>query len=203
MSVYEILLIGAALAMDAFAVSVANGMAEPRMRVRKRLLIAFAFGFFQFFMPLVGYLCGAAFSSVVEKIAPYLSFALLAVLGGKMMFDYFGGRRARAQSGCIRPMLVFRKSGALTAGRLFVQAVATSIDALAVGVTLLAQERTGGLPAHVAVCALVIGVVTFLLSGIAVGLGNRAGAKFADEAGLAGGLVLTGIGLKLLLEGIL
>lgn len=203
MSIYEIVLIGAALAMDAFAVSVANGMAEPRMRIRKLLCIAFAFGGFQFFMPLVGYVCGAAFSSIVEMIAPYLSFALLALLGGKMIFDYFAERFARNRSGAIKPLLCLHKSGGLTAGKLLAQAVATSIDALAVGITLLAQERTGGLPAHVAVCALVIGAVTFLLSGIAVELGKRAGAKFTDEAGLAGGLVLVAIGLKLLLEGIL
>lgn len=203
MSIYEVAIIGVALAMDAFAVSVANGIAEPRMRMRGQLCIAFAFGGFQFLMPLVGYVCGSAFSFLVEKIAPYLSLALLAFLGGKMIFDYFAETLSRRKAQFIKPPLSQNGKGGLTAARLLVQAVATSIDALAVGVALLAQEQMGGLPAHVAVCALVIGIVTFLISGIAVTLGKKAGGRFTDEASLAGGLVLVGIGVKLLLEGIL
>lgn len=203
MTIYEVVIIGVALAMDAFAVSVANGIAEPRMRMRGQLCIALAFGGFQFLMPLIGYVCGSAFSSLVEKIAPYLSFALLAFLGGKMIFDYIAETPARSRAQSAKPFLFQRGKGRLTAGRLLAQAVATSIDALAVGVALLAQEKTGGLPAHVAVCALVIGVVTFLISGVAVTLGKKAGGRITDEANLAGGLVLVGIGLKLLLEGIL
>lgn len=203
MSIYEIVIIGVALAMDAFAVSVADGISEPRMRMRKQFGIAFAFGGFQFLMPIVGYVCGSAFSFLVEKIAPYLSFALLAFLGGKMIFDYFAETLSRDRAHSIKQPLSPSGRGGLTAGKLSAQAVATSIDALAVGVALLAQEQTGGLPAHFAICALVIGMVTFFISGIAVTLGKKAGGRITDEANLAGGLVLVGIGLKLLLEGIL
>ncbi len=203
LSVTEIVLLGAALAIDAFAVSVANGIAEPRMGMWKKLLCAFFFGAFQFFMPLVGYACGTAFSSVVEKIAPYLSFSLLAFLGGKMIFDYVKERRARLRSPCTQAPLARSGGKGLTVFKLTAQAVATSIDALAAGVAMLAADGAGGLPAHIALCCFVIGVITFVLSGVASELGNRAGSKFTDEAGLAGGLVLVAIGIKLLLDGIL
>lgn len=189
--------------MDAFAVSVANGIAEPRMGTGKKLLCAFFFGAFQFFMPLLGYACGTAFFSVVEQIAPYLSFSLLAFLGGKMIFDYRKERRARLRSPYIKPLLMRSGGQGLTVFKLTAQAVATSIDALAAGVAMLAASRESGLPAHIAICTLVIGAVTFALSGVASELGKRAGSKFTDEAGLAGGLVLVAIGIKLLSEGIL
>lgn len=201
MSVIEVILLGGALSMDAFAVGLTNGMVEPRMKQRKLLLIAAFYGGFQFLMPMVGYFGGSVFSALVEKIAPYLSFVLLAYIGGKMIYDSIRGE----EHGLVplsggRP-LVEKKT--LGLGKLFAQAVATSIDALAVGVSLLAQEIAGSLPFPAVICAVVIGCVTFTLSTVAVTLGKTAGNKFADKAETAGGFVLIAIGLKLLLEGIL
>ncbi len=195
MEIWEIVLIGVALSMDAFAVGMTNGMEEPYMRARKMILIAGVYACFQFLMPVLGYYCGSAFASLVEMIAPWLSFFLLSAIGGKMVFDFIKeSGRARTSAFAPRSVLGF--------GKLLLQGVATSIDALAVGVTLLAAEKTSGLPLHVAFCALVIGGVTFALSLTAVGLGKRIGDRFADKAELLGGLILIGIGIKLLVEGL-
>ena len=210
MSVWEIILIGIALSMDAVAVGMTNGMTEPKMAIKKMLLIAFAFGAFQFLMPVLGYYCSYAFAEFVSKIAPWLSFALLGFLGGKMIFDFakefLAAKRERSQadaeSGTESETTTGSapKSAKLGLGKLLVQAVATSIDALAVGVTLLAAETQKGLPFHVLLCALVIGVITFSLSLGAVFAGKRVGNRFADKAALVGGLILVGIGLKILIE---
>ena len=193
MSILDVILIGIALSMDAFAVSLSNGMAEPKMNYRKMLLIAGAFGLFQFLMPLLGYGCSYAFASLVEKIAPWLSFALLAFLGGKMIFDFFLERRAKK-----RGEEKSEERTRLTLGKLLVQAVATSI-----GVTLLAAETAEGLPVNIFLCALTIGAITFSLSMIAVFAGGKVGDAFSDKATLLGGLILIGIGLKILIEGLL
>lgn len=189
MSILEIVLLGVALSMDAVAVGMTNGMVEPKMRFPKVLLIALFYGFFQFFMPVLGYYCGSVFTSIVKMIAPWLSFALLAFIGGKMIFD------------------CFRKEEKPTEGvgvkKLFVQAIATSIDALAVGVSLLAAESTGGLPFHVFLCALTIGAITFALSTAAVYIGKAVGDKLADKAELIGGIILVAIGIKILVESFL
>ena len=198
MTVAEILLIGVALSMDAVAVGMTNGMAEPRMRLKKMLLVAGFYGVFQFLMPVLGYYGSAALTLLVEKIAPWLSFALLAFLGGKMI------------EGSVRETLhpefgknPFRAGKPLGIGKLSAQAVATSIDALAVGISLLAQEISIGLPFPAVICAVCIGVVTFVLSLAAVMLGKTAGNRLADKAELLGGVILVFIGIKLLLDGVL
>ena len=197
MSIWEVLLIGAALAMDAVAVSMTNGMTEPRMRPVKALAIALTFAVFQFVMPVIGYYCGYAFASVVERIAPWLSFVLLAFIGGKMIVDCILEMRERKKAGQAE---LPREERPLGAGKLLVQGVATSLDALAVGVTLLAAETQSSLPFHAAACAAVIGAVAFLLS-VAGGLvGRRLGGLFQRRAELVGGLVLVGIGVKILAE---
>ena len=199
MTVYEILLLAVALSMDAFAVGLTNGMSEPFMSVKKMGLIALFYGAFQFLMPVVGYYGGSVFTAVVEKIAPYLSFVFLAFIGGKMVFDgIMEGRESVSLAGV--KLIKRHKLGIF---RLCGQAVATSIDALAVGVSLLAQETMAPLPYPAVICALMIGTVTFLLSVIAVSLGKTAGNKLADKAETAGGVILIAIGLKFLLEGIL
>ena len=195
MSVFEIILLGVALAMDAVAVGMSSGMANPKMKGKKVLEMAGAFGLFQFFMPLVGYCAGEVFSRYVSAVAPMLSFLILAFLGGKMIL------------GCIKEMLSSsprfekkREDGAL---KLLLQALATSIDALAVGITLLALETTGTLALPTLYASLIIGVVTFLLSAAAVFIGKKAGALVADKAEILGGVVLIFIGVKVLLEGVL
>ncbi len=201
MSIVEVVLLGVALSMDAFAVGLTNGMTEPNMKLWKLLLIAAFYGFFQFFMPMIGYFGGSAFAALVEKIAPWLSFGLLAFIGGKMIYDsVHENANHLIPLGDARP-LVHKKP--LGIGRLTAQALATSIDALAVGVSLLAQETTGSLPFPAVFCAIIIGCVTFFLSACAVTVGKTAGDKFSDKAETIGGFILIAIGLKLLLEGIL
>lgn len=200
MTLYDILLTGVALSMDAVAVGMTNGMAEPRMKWGKVFLIAFFYGFFQFLMPMLGYVGGSLFTSLVAKIAPYLSFALLLFIGGKMIAESMGGDRDEFTPLGKGKRLVSRRP--LGIGALLAQAVATSIDALAVGVSLLAQETAAGLPFPAAICSLVIGCTTFLLSVFAVVLGKTAGDKLADRAGIVGGFILVFIGCKLLIEGI-
>lgn len=199
MTIFEILLIGVALSMDAVAVGMTNGMTEPKMRIRKMLLVAGAYALFQFFMPVLGYYCGYAFSALVKKIAPWLSFGLLALIGGKMILDFIletvKSRKGEAESAPSEKIL--------GVGKLLLQALATSIDALAVGVALLAAETAEGLPLHVTLCALLIGAVTFMLSFGAVAAGKRIGDRFADKAGLLGGIILIIIGIKLLVEGLI
>lgn len=190
MSIYDIVFLGAALSMDAAAVGMANGMAEPGMSRKKMLLIALFYGVFQGGMPLLGYYGSAAFSSLVERIAPWLSFLLLGFLGGKMLLDAAREEEER----------YLRKRGKLGLSALTAQAVATSIDALAVGVSFMAQEAAGSLAVGVSLCTLIIAATTFLLSLAAVQVGKLAGDKFSGGAQKTGGLVLLLIGIKLLFE---
>ena len=190
MSIFDIVLLGAALSMDAAAVGMANGMAEPRMSRQKTLLIALFFGVFQGGMPLLGYFGSSVFSSLVGRIAPYLSFMLLLFLGGKMLIDAASEEEER---------FLVRGEG-LRLPALTAQAVATSVDALAVGVSFMAQEAAGALPLGVPFCALIIAATTFLLSLAAVQGGKLAGDKLSGGAQKIGGLVLVLIGIKLLFE---
>ena len=190
MSIYDIVFLSAALSMDAAAVGMANGMAEPGMSRKKMLLIALFYGVFQGGMPLLGYYGSAAFSSLVERIAPWLSFLLLGFLGGKMLLDAAREEEER----------YLRKRGKLGLSALTAQAVATSIDALSGGVSFMAQEAAGSLAVGVSLCTLIIAVTTFLLSLAAVQVGKLAGDKFSGGAQKTGGLVLLLIGIKLLFE---
>ncbi len=197
MAIWEVILIGVALSMDAFAVGMTDGMTEPKMKPWKVFVIAAFFGVFQFLMPVAGYYFGSIFADIVQKIAPWLSFAILAFLGGKMVFDFAIERKKRLAG---EEVADEKSTGPI---QLFVQAVATSVDALAVGVTFLAAETDGGLPFHVLFCALIIGAITFGLSVSAVFIGKKAGNRFADKAELLGGLILIAIGVKILIEGLI
>ncbi len=212
MQIYEILLMSVALAMDACAVAMTNGMTHPQTNWKWALLIGGMFGLFQFLMPLIGYfitgIIANAFLDTFEKISAWISFALLAFLGGKMLVDSLLEMRARkkaqgAQEGVDEPV-VNAAIKPLTMGKLCVQAIATSIDALAVGVTLqMAAISATGLSLGVWGATGVIGVVTFALAVGAVYIGKLVGNKLADKAGFIGGLVLLAIGLKILIESFL
>lgn len=180
----SILLIGVSLSMDAFAVAVTNGLTLKNFRPAHALWMGLYFGFFQFLMPLIGCLLGSTVSGYVSAVGPYISFALLAFIGGKMLLDSLRGGEDDA--------------GMLTLShpRLLTMAVATSIDALAVGVSFAFME-VELLPA----CAL-IGCTTFVISVTGAFLGRAIPNVSGRRAGIAGGLVLIGIGVKLLLEGI-
>ena len=208
MAVWEVLLMSVALAMDACAVAMTNGMCDVKMPKRKALIIGVFFGFFQFLMPLLGYfITGAvanAFVDVFEKLSAWISFALLAFLGGKMVWEGVQEwREKNRQKGETTGACPYPRQQ-LTLQKLTLQAIATSIDALAVGVTLqMAAISPAGLALGVWGATATIGVVTFALAFISVFIGKAIGDKLADKAGLFGGLVLLGIGIKILLEGLL
>ena len=217
MSVWEIILLSVALAMDACAVAMANGMANPKLSHGKALLIGVLFGFFQFLMPLIGYfitgIIADAFLSVFESISAWVSFGLLAFLGIKMLIE--GIREGVEEKRCrcenedgtcsnVSAKVNELEAPTLPLGKLLMQAVATSIDALAVGVSLqMASLSSTGLAMGVWGATGCIGVITLALSFGAVFLGKLIGDKLADKAEILGGIVLFAIGLKILLEGIL
>ncbi len=211
MGFFEILLIGVALAMDACAIAMTNGMTQPKMKLKKAALIALTFGFFQFLMPLIGFgitqLFANVFLDAFEKISAWISFGLLAFLGGKMLAESIRCMRAmeavKEISGeTLTPCAC--EVSRLTLGKLLTQAVATSIDALAVGVTLkMATLSVEGLAIGVWGATGVIGGVTFVLALGAVYIGKMLGDKLAEKAELFGGCVLIAIGLKILIEGLL
>lgn len=216
MEIWEIALLGVALAMDACAVAMTDGMTNPKIPFWRALLIGGAFGFFQFLMPLIGYyitgIIAEAFMATFEKIAAWVSFVLLAFLGGKMLWESIREMlAARSEDGeqnvqrtgacpCSRENAVKKECANLSIGGLLMQAVATSIDALAVGVTLQVAKIQGGLALGAWGASGMIGVVTLALSLAAVHLGKLIGNKLADKAGVFGGVVLLGIGIKILIE---
>ena len=204
MSGFEVILTGIALAMDACAVSMTNGMTAKKLKPSQALMIALFFGVFQALMPLIGYfianLVASNFMEVFETASSVIAFVLLAFLGGKMIVDAIKEMTSKCpcqcEEGCIGEKISY--------GKLTVQAGATSIDALAVGVTLsMLQLTEKGLAWGVFGSVGAIGLVTFALCIGAVFLGKAIGNKLADKAGLVGGLVLVAIGVKLLVEGLL
>ena len=206
MGFLEVLFTGVALSMDACVVGMTNGMTDSKMRLKKILMIAAFFGFFQFLMPLIGYyltgIISGAFQNTFEKISSWISFILLGFLGGKMIFEFVKCRllMKKATSGeteTAEPVVCEVKK--LTIGQLCMQAIATSIDALAIGVVMQFE----GLALGVWVSTGIIGITTFVLSIAAVYIGKLIGDKLADQAGLFGGVILVAIGLKILIEGLL
>ena len=181
-----IYLIAVSLALDAFAVAVTNGLAVHKLKYRSILLMALYFGGFQFIMPLLGWLFGSTVSGYVTRVSPYISFLLLGFIGGKMVWDSVFEAETALGAG--------PASSPLTHRRLTVLAIATSIDAFAVGVTL------AFLPVSILSASAVIGIVAFVLSFLGGMIGKRLGEKFQKRAELIGGVVLICIGLKILLE---
>ncbi len=221
MQVWEILLLAVALSMDACTVAMTNGMTYPKLSVKKSLLIGFLFGFFQFAMPVVGYfitgIVTGAFMNAFESVSAWISFGLLAFLGGRMLYEGIKEWRECHKKCAVNPdenspqngetegvCLCSRTEKELKIGELLTQAVATSIDALAVGVTLqMAAISEAGLALGVWGATGAIGACTFLLSFGAVYIGKLLGGKLADKASMFGGAVLICIGLKILIESFL
>jgi putative Mn2+ efflux pump MntP len=182
-----IFLLSVGLAMDATAVAAARGLSARRILPRHVLLVALLFGGFQAFMPLLGWLVGSHLGPVVERFDHWIAFVLLGGIGAKMLHDAYAGEADEAP----RPEDLFRL------GILLVLALATSIDALAVGVTLPI------LGAPLLLSLITIGVTTALLSGAGLLLGRRFGAKLGKRLDIAGGLVLIGLGTKILIQHLL
>lgn len=213
MDIWEVLLLGLAVSMDASAVAMTNGMTHSKMRVGKVLLIGLFFGAFQFLMPVIGYfitgIVANAFLKVFEKIAAWVSFGLLAFLGVRMLYEgveAVKNAKKPQTDGCENCQTVgagtrlTEEKEALGLGKLCLQAIATSIDALAVGVSLMMDKISRGLVLGIWGTTGVIGVCTLGLSIVAVYIGKLMGDKLADKAEIFGGGVLLAIGLKILIE---
>ncbi len=184
MGLFELFLIGIGLSMDAFAVAVCKGLCMTKINKKYAVIIALFFGGFQFLMPVIGWLLGTQFESYIVSFDHWIAFALLAFIGGKMIYEAVSDDEDEACS-------VDKK---LDLKELMLLAVATSIDALAVGITF-AFLKVSILPA-----AGLIGVVTFTLSLAGVVIGNRFGNRYKKKAEICGGVILILIGLKILLE---
>lgn len=180
---------GFALAMDAFAVSVSSGICVSGLTLRYALRTAFAFGLFQFLMPVAGFLVGSAFAQVVSTWDHWIAFALLAAIGGKMIH---GAVTMKDPASCSDDER--KKLNVLDLRVLLALSIATSLDALAVGVTYSV------IGAPILAASAIIGVVTFALCLLGCEFGKRIGAKLERWAELAGGLALVGIGVKILVE---
>ncbi len=183
------LLLGVGLAMDAFSVSLANGLSEPQMRRPRRLAIAGTFAVFQAAMPLLGWFfvhTAVQYFQAVQPFIPWAALVLLCFIGGKMLWE---ARKSETEDD--------EPAAALTTGVLLVQGVATSIDALSVGFTI--ADYGAGLAA---LCAALIGAVTFAVCLCGVHLGRRFGTHLAGKAEVFGGLILIAIGLEIWIKGV-
>ena len=171
--------------MDAFAVAICKGLGMRKIRWRDALVIALFFGGFQALMPLIGWAAGSLFASTITAVDHWIAFGLLAFIGGKMLWDAFHSEGEEEDETSMQK---------LDLRELFMLAIATSIDALAVGISF------SFLQIDIVTAALIIGCTTFVLSLVGVVVGNRFGARFEKPSQIAGGIVLIAIGLKILLE---
>ncbi|MBR6383662.1 MAG: manganese efflux pump [Lachnospiraceae bacterium] len=183
------ILLGVGLAMDAFSVSIANGLNEPKMKASKSLTIAGVFAFFQAAMPLIGWLCVhtiVKYFKIFEKFIPWIALILLAFIGIKMIVE------------AVRNKDKEEAAEVLTVKLLIVQGIATSIDALSTG---FAIAEYGILEALL--CAGIISVVTFAICMVGIFIGKKVGDKFSTKAQIFGGIILIGIGLEIFISGMI
>ncbi|MBQ4348511.1 MAG: manganese efflux pump [Clostridia bacterium] len=179
-------LLGAGLAMDAFSVSLANGLNEPKMKKGRLLSMAGVFAFFQFMMPMAGWFCVhnlAKFFSAFEKFIPWIALILLCFIGGKMLIEGIRSKDCQSED-CSHSRVAF--------GALMLQGVATSIDALSVGFTIAEYNAI-----HAFISCLVIAVVTFAICTAGLAVGKKFGTKLSGKAGILGGAILLFIGIEI------
>ena len=187
--VFNSMLLGVGLAMDAFSVSLANGLNEPKMNRNKMALIASVFSIFQWLMPMIGWICLhtiVTYFTAFEKIIPWIALLLLLFIGGKMLLEGIKDD----DEGDEKSKVGF--------SALIIQGIATSIDALSVGFTI---AEYGFLSAFV--CAVIIGVVTFIICFAGLMIGKRFGTRLASKASILGGIILIGIGIEIFIKGVL
>lgn len=187
MRLWELVLIGIGLSMDAFAVSLCKGLGMKKINYRHGLVIALFFGVFQGVMPLTGWLLGTQFERYITSVDHWIAFVLLVYIGGKMVWDVLHEKEDEKEV----PDDLSQK---LDVKELFVLAIATSIDALAVGITF------AFLQVNIVPAVSLIAVITFTISFAGVLIGNKFGNRFQSKAEIAGGVVLILIGVKILLE---
>ncbi|MDD6825555.1 MAG: manganese efflux pump MntP family protein [Oscillospiraceae bacterium] len=185
---FNSVLLGIGLAMDAFSVSLANGLNEPGMKRSKMCIISGVFGFFQALMPMIGWICVhtvVKYFRSFESFIPWIALILLLFIGGKMLIEGFGKNEEEDE-----------KNG-VGFGALIVQGIATSIDALSVGFAISNYNLLMAL-----VCALIIAVVTFIISMSGLLLGRKFGTKLGNKATVLGGMILVFIGLEIWVSGV-
>ena len=181
MGIFEIIVISIGLAMDAFAVSICKGLSMQKLNYKNVIIIALYFGIFQGIMPIIGYLFGTTFSGFVENIDHCIIFILLLIIGINMIKESFSGNEENTDD-------------RIDSKTMIMLGIATSIDALAVGITFAFFET------NILLSVLLIGIITFILSLIGVKIGNKFGDKYKNKAKLFGGVILILIGIKILLE---
>ncbi len=184
MGIIELLLLAVGLSMDAFAVSICKGLSMQKADKRAQFTCGAWFGGFQALMPLIGFFLGSIFADAIEKFDHWVAFGLLALIGINMLKEAF-------EKGCDCE----HHDADLSVKTMFVMAVATSIDALAVGISLAMAGDV-----NIIAAVLLIGVITFALSALGVKIGNVFGSRFEKKAQAAGGIILILLGLKILLE---
>lgn len=188
MDLLTIFLIAVGLAMDAFAVSISNGLLLNKINFISAFKFGFYFGSFQFIMPIAGWFAAREFSNQIKAFDHWVAFILLVIIGGKMFFETFNGEES---------LNIRSEKNILSASNLTVLAIATSIDALAVGVSFALTDT------NIFYSSIIIGLVAFTLSFIGVLLGKKIGSLFKKNAERLGGLILIVIGVKILLEHLL
>lgn len=182
MGILDLFILAVGLSMDAFAVSICKGLSLKKIKPKHMVIAGLWFGGFQGLMPLIGFFLGSFFSDMITKYAHWIAFLLLLFLGGSMIKEAYGNEDELDAS--------------MSVGNMFLLAVATSIDALAVGVTF------AFLQVHIVPAVSFIGVITFIFSALGVKIGSIFGTKYSRKAQLSGGIILILIGLKILLEGL-
>ena len=185
MTFIEILLIGIGLSMDAFAVALSKGLSMRKLNMKAGILIAVFFGFFQAFMPFIGWLVCRNFEKYITSVDHWIVFVLLGFIGIKMIVDAIKEFKKEKKE---------EKDGQIRIGELFLLAIATSIDALAVGISF------AFLNINIWSSITIIGITTLILSFIGVLIGCKFGARFQTKAQIAGGIILILVGVKILLE---
>ncbi len=181
MNITEIILTGLGLSMDACATSICKGLAIKNYTLKKGLIIGLYFGIFQALMPVIGYFLGDSFEKYITKIDHWIAFVLLVTIGAKMLFDCLSKEESHSND-----LVTFKV--------MFPVSIATSIDALAVGITL------SFLKVNILISAISIGTITFLTSLLGSKLGNKFGTKYQNISQIIGGIILILIGTKILLE---
>ena len=185
MGIIELLILAVGLSMDAFAVSVCKGLAMKKAGAKELCIVGGWFGGFQALMPLIGYLLGTAFEQYITSFDHWIAFALLTLIGANMLREAFSKDEEESAG------------ASLSFGTMLVLALATSIDALAVGITLAFLVESIG---YLIFAVLSIGIITFILSAIGVRVGNLFGVRYKKGAVIAGGVILILLGVKILLE---
>ncbi len=185
MGILELILLSVGLAMDAFSVAVCQGLSMKKLSVKNGLIIALFFGVFQGGMPLIGYFLGNRFEGYINSVSHWIAFILLGIIGGKMIYEAFSEEEEKEN-----------QEYRLSFGTLTVLSVATSIDALAVGIVFAAAK------VNLILSVIMIAVITFVISFAGVVIGNKFGSRFEKKAEIAGGAILILIGVKMLLEGL-